>query len=341
MLTQEHPGMMASEDEAAVACVGLSKRYDGRTLALDHLTLTIPRGTGFGLLGENGAGKTTLVRLLMGFIFPTAGTVRVLGEPDVARAHPRVGYLHERPAFEMQLTARQYLITLAELAGLRGAAGRWRVDEVLDQLHLQRAADRRIGTFSRGMLQRLGIAQALLTDPDLLILDEPTSGLDPGGQWEVRQAIAQLRAQGKTMLLCSHYLAEVEALCDTVGILRRGRLVRSGAVADLLRTEDRVEIILAADEPASAVAVRLNMAGQVIAADGAALHIRAADQPRVLAALLAGEVPIRALNPVVQTLEDLYMRATRPGVRTDGLGPAGPSTPAPGGTQQSGCRAPQ
>ncbi|HEY7781031.1 MAG TPA: ABC transporter ATP-binding protein, partial [Ktedonobacterales bacterium] len=189
--------MRPDQDPPAIACANLTKRYDDRTIALNGLTLAIPSGTSFGLLGENGAGKSTLVRLVMGFIFPTSGHVRVLGAEPVAHAH--VGYVYERPSFERRFTARRTLTYLAELAGLWGPAGHSRVDEVLDHVGLRAAADRRTETFSKGMLQRLAIAQALLTDPALLILDEPTSGLDPGAQWEVRQTITGLRAQGKTL----------------------------------------------------------------------------------------------------------------------------------------------
>jgi ABC-2 type transport system ATP-binding protein len=303
--------MAAREAGPAVECVDLTKVYAGGTTALDRLTLSIPSGASFGLLGENGAGKSTLVHLLLGLIFPTAGTVRVLGEHETARAHPRIGYVHERPAFETRMSAADYLTYLAQLAGLWGPTCRARVRAVLAQVDLETVATRRTGTFSKGMLQRLAIAQALLTDPDLLILDEPTSGLDPGGQWEVRQIIAALRQQGKTLLLCSHYLPEVEGLCDVVGILRRGRLVRHGPVADLLRVEDMVELVLAGDQPAAAVVERLALGPLALDVSGSAIRVRAAAQTEVLAALVRAGVPLRSLNPVTQTLEDVYVRATR------------------------------
>ena len=228
----------------------------------------LKQGISFGLLGENGAGKSTLVRLLMGFIFPTSGQMRVLGEECVSRAHDRIGYAHERPIFETRFTGRRYLDYLGKLAGLWSATNSTRVSHVLEQVNLQEAADRPIGTYSKGMLQRLAIAQALMTDPELLILDEPTSGLDPRSQWEIRQILAALRKQGKTVLLCSHYLAEVEALCDAVGILRRGELILSGTVEDLLHSQDVVEIVLGHGHSANEVVARLEIAGQVIEAQG-------------------------------------------------------------------------
>jgi ABC-2 type transport system ATP-binding protein len=315
--------MEAKPEEAAIVCVGLTKAYDRGAVALDGVTLTIDRGVAFGLLGENGAGKSTLVRLIMGFIFPTAGRVSVLGEEQMARAHPRIGYTHEHPIFEPRFTGRAYLTYLGELAGLWGATNRARVAAALDQVDLHAAAGRRIGTYSKGMLQRLAIAQALLTDPELLILDEPTGGLDPRSQWEVRQIVTALRRQGKTILLCSHYLAEVEALCDAVGILHRGRLVQQGAVADLLRAQDAVDIVLAGNEPASAVVARLGLATQVIEVRAHVLRIPAVMQTPVLAALVAATIPIRSLNPVSQTLEDVYIRTT--GAARE------PSPPSPGG----------
>ena len=295
-----------------IECVGLTKVYDWHVVALSDLTLGVAPSMAFGLLGENGAGKSTLVRLLMGFIHPTAGSLRVLGEMQVARAHPRIGYVHERPLFEPRFTGREYLAYCASLAGLWNAAREARIDAALEQVELREAARRRTGGYSKGMLQRLAIAQALLADPELLILDEVTSGLDPGSQWEVRRIITDLHRAGKTIFLCSHYLAEVEAICDTVGILRRGRLVRFGTVAELLRSRDSVEVELASDEPAQDIVTRCGIAAQITEASGSRLRFPAEAQPTILAALVAAGVPIRSLNPVSQTLEDVYVRATRP-----------------------------
>ncbi len=295
---------------SVIECVEVSKAYGKRITALKNLTLSIAEGTSFGLLGENGAGKSTLVRLIMGFIFPTSGRVRVLGEERVARAHPRIGYMHERPIFETRFKGREYLHYLGELSGLWGATNRQRAQEVLELVGLQEAADRGVGTYSKGMLQRLAIAQALLTNPELLILDEPTSGLDPRSQWEVRQIIMGLRRQGKSLLLCSHYLAEVEALCDAVAILRQGEQLLSGSVADLLHTQDVVEIVLAQDQPASEVAARLQLGEQVMEAQGNLLRIPGAAQQLVLAALVEAHIPISSLNPLSQSLEDVYVQIT-------------------------------
>jgi ABC-2 type transport system ATP-binding protein len=294
-----------------VECIDLSKTYGKRVTALHNLNLIISEGTSFGLLGENGAGKSTLVKLLMGFIFPTSGHVRVLGEERVARAHTRIGYVHERPIFETRFAGQAYLTYLGKLAGLWGKANRTRINEVLEQVNLQEAADRAIGTYSKGMMQRLALAQALMTDPAFLILDEPTSGLDPRSQWEIRRVIAGLRKQGKTILLCSHYLAEVEMLCDTVCILRRGELLLSGTVADLLHSQDVVEIVLANDQSAGVVAGRLGIGEEIIEAKGNVLRVSGKAQSAILAALVEADIAITSLNPLSRTLEDVYVQTTR------------------------------
>ena len=304
---------MAITDKAtAIACVDLTKIYGTGAVALNELTLTIERGMSFGLLGENGAGKSTLVRLVMGFLLPTRGELRVLDESEVQRAHGRVGYLHERPYMELRFTGHRYLTYMAELAGLWGAMKRERIAAVLEQVDLSEAANKRLATYSKGMLQRLSIAQALLMNPELLVLDEPTNGLDPYSQWKMRQIIGELRRQGKTLLMCSHYLAEVETLCDTVGILQRGRLVRYGEVAKLMQAQNMVEIVLAGDLIASDVVTRLGINGQVISMENNMLRIAAAAQDDVLAALVAASIPILSLNPASRTLEDVYIATTRP-----------------------------
>ena len=293
-----------------IECQELTKAYGKHAVALNNLTLNIEEGSSFGLLGENGAGKSTLVKLIMGFIFPTSGRVRVLGEEDVSRAHSRIGYAHERPIFETRFTGRKYLTYLGKLAGLWGTVNETRIRDVLEQVHLQEAADRAIGTYSKGMLQRLALAQALMTNPQLLILDEPTGGLDPRSQWEIRQIVAGLRKQGKTVLLCSHYLAEVEALCDSVGILRKGELILSGTVADLLHSQDVVEIVLANDRPASDVVTIPGIEHQVIEAQGNLLRIPGKAQTTILAALVHNDIAITSLNPLAQTLEEVYVETT-------------------------------
>jgi ABC-2 type transport system ATP-binding protein len=296
---------------SAIECQELTKSYSTRVTALNNLTLTIQQGASFGLLGENGAGKSTLVRLIMGFIFPTSGHIRVLGEERVTLAHGRIGYVHERPIFETRFTGRAYLTYLGQLSGLRNASNRSRIQELLEQVNLHEAADRTIGTYSKGMLQRLAIAQALLTNPALLILDEPTSGLDPRSQWEVRQIVAELRKQGITILLCSHYLAEVEALCDSVCILRRGDMILHGTVADLLHSQGIAEIVLANDQNAQEIVAHLQLAEDIIEAQGNLIRIADSAQHVVLSTLINADIAIQSLNPVSRTLEEVYVQTTK------------------------------
>ena len=303
---------MKVNSSAVVSCKGLTKIYQTGVLALNDLTLTIESGMSFGLMGENGAGKSTLVKLLMGFIFPTKGQLSVLGETVVRRAHSRIGYLHERPYVELRFTARSYLNYMAQLSGYWNVEAQRRVQSALEQVDLLASSDERLATYSKGMLQRLSIAQTLLTNPQFLILDEPTNGLDPYSQWQVRQIIAELRKQGKTILICSHYLAEVEMLCDTVGILQHGKLVQSGAVSDLVHTQNAIEIVLNHDCNASDVITQLGIQEPVIEAYNNILRISVESQDRVLAALVAAQVQIHSLNPVSQTLEDVYIHTTRP-----------------------------
>ena len=294
---------------AVIECIELSKSYSRHVTALKDINLSIEAGKSFGLLGENGAGKSTLVRIMMGFICPSSGRVRVFGEERVERVHSRIGYAQERPLFETRFSGRVYLTYLAQLSGLWDHANHVRVVGLLERVKLQEVAERAIGTYSKGMLQRLMIAQALLSDPDLLILDEPTSGLDPHSQWEIRQLILALRSQGKTIVLCSHNLAEVEELCDTVGILRRGQLILCGDFADLLHSQDIVEIALANDLPAWDIVSRLGIAA--IEAQSNILRIASSSQPAVLSALLQAQIPILSLNPVSQTLEKVYVQTTQ------------------------------
>ena len=305
---------------AAIECVDVTKIYEKRVTALSNLTLSIAEGEAFGLLGENGAGKSTLVRMLMGFIFPTSGTLRVLGEERVALAHPRIGYVHERPIFETQFSGRGYLTYLGQLSGLWKQANASRITDLLGQVHLQDAADRAIGGYSKGMLQRLSIAQALLNEPELLILDEPTSGLDPRSQWEVRQIIATLRKQGKTLLICSHYLTEIEALCDTVGILRRGKLILSGAVSDLLHSQGIIEVVLEEQYTATTIVQELQLNKQVVEAQGNILRFTEGAQAAILAALLQADIRLISLNPVSRTLEEVYVDITQQSDLTDRRG---------------------
>ena len=214
----------------------------GTVEALKGLSLTVAPGTVFGFLGPNGAGKTTTMHVLLGFIEPTSGSAHIFGE-DVRRsiARRRIGYLPERAETYIFLTGRELLHMAGRLFGMGGVELRRRADELLQQVDLLDAADRRIGTYSRGMLQRIGLAQALVNDPDLVILDEPTGGLDPLGRMEVRKIIADLRARGKTVFFSSHELSEVELVCDHIALMVSGRVVAEGKAADLVGPGESLE----------------------------------------------------------------------------------------------------
>jgi ABC-2 type transport system ATP-binding protein len=205
--------------------------------ALDGLSLRVEAGEVFGFLGPNGAGKTTTFKILMRMLRPTAGEARILGQPlDDLRMRARIGYLPERPYFYHHLTARELLLYYGALCDLPRDHAARRASELLGQVGLSDSADRRLRKFSKGMLQRVGLAQALINDPEVLFLDEPMSDLDPLGRREARELIAGLRARGKTIFFSSHILTDVEAMCDRVAILNRGRLVESGRLSEILKT---------------------------------------------------------------------------------------------------------
>ncbi|HYM00162.1 MAG TPA: ABC transporter ATP-binding protein, partial [Blastocatellia bacterium] len=214
--------------------------------ALDHLSLQVNRGEMFGFLGPNGAGKTTTLKLLMGLMYPTSGSALILGMP-IERLEPRtrIGYLPENPYFYDYLTGFELLKYTASLFGLRGSGARNRIVELIRLVGLTDAASgRQLRKYSKGMLQRIGIAQALVNDPDVLFMDEPMSGLDPLGRREVRDIMLSLRQQGKTIFFSSHILADVEALCDRAAILNNGRLVRCGAISELTKGADpSIEVV--------------------------------------------------------------------------------------------------
>ena len=211
---------------------GLTKRF-GERVAVDNVDLRVPRGSAFGYLGPNGAGKTTLIRMLLGLTRATAGTMRLLGRPvptERAAALARVGAIVEEPRFHRYLTGRE---NLAVIAAAREREAHGRIAGALERVGLVERADERVSAYSLGMRQRLGVARALLADPELLILDEPTNGLDPAGIHEFRAMIRGFVAEGRTVLLSSHLLDEVEKICDAVAIVDHGRVVMQGSLAEL------------------------------------------------------------------------------------------------------------
>jgi ABC-2 type transport system ATP-binding protein len=280
--------------------------------ALDRLSLGVEAGEIFGFLGPNGAGKTTTLKLLMQLVFPTAGRASILGQPvgDVA-VRRRIGYLPENPYFYDHLTAEELLRYFAQLFGLSSAEGALRATRLLDQVGLGGERRMPLRRYSKGMLQRVGLAQALLNEPDVVFLDEPMSGLDPIGRRMVRALILALRDRGTTVFFSSHILADAEAICSRVAILAGGKLLSTGRLSEILAFDvkgwevivDRVTEALAAE-----IATMASKAQQI--ADGRySLEFPADARPdTVVSALASRGATVLSVNPMRETLEDVFMR---------------------------------
>src|SRR5204863_2900874 len=246
MQSHTYSGRMSTQ-AFVVETSGLTKRFGDRT-AVANVDLRVPRGAAFGYLGPNGAGKTTLIRMLLGLTHATSGTMQLLGRPvpkERAEALARVGAIVEEPRFHGHLTGRE---NLTVVAAAREREAHVRIDGALARVGLAERADERVKRYSLGMRQRLGVARSLLADPELLILDEPTNGLDPAGMHEFRDMINGFVAEGRTVLLSSHLLNEVEKICDAVAIVDRGRVVMQGSIADLARGGEQTILIATSDE---------------------------------------------------------------------------------------------
>lgn len=307
--------------EVAIRCVGLCKRF-GDIEALKPLDLAIPQGSVFGYLGRNGAGKTTTIRLLAGLAHPTAGSAEVAGVASSngdCRARHQFGYLPQDPAFYNWMMPGEYLDYVGRLFGMDRDARRKRIDELLSLVELQSAARRRIGGFSGGMFQRLGIAQALIHDPPVLLLDEPTSSLDPAGRHEVLDLLAGLRRQ-VTVFLSSHILADVERICDTIGIIRKGELVLLSGRDELLERyaadTAQVELDPASMETAERLVERLTEEPWIgaVQQDQNRLNIRVADVDygkRALLQLIADQgAVVNRYEWVRPSLEEIFLRTS-------------------------------
>ncbi len=280
--------------------------------ALDHLTMAVEPGEVFGFLGPNGAGKTTTLKLLMQLIYPTSGGARILGRPvGDLEMRRRIGYLPENPYFYDYLTAEELLAYFASLFGLSSSDARARASRLLDEVGLGPERRLQLRRFSKGMVQRVGIAQALLNRPELVILDEPMSGLDPLGRRDVRALILRLRDQGTTVFFSSHVLSDAESLCSRVAILARGRLVAGGRLSDLLAFQVHGwELVMANLSPAQLNAVRPQLTRVMDIGQGRyALDLPPDGAPeRLLADLTAGGATLVSLNPIRQTLEDYFVQ---------------------------------
>ena len=293
---------------------GLTKDYrlghwrPGSRRSLDNLNLEVEDGEVLGFLGPNGAGKTTTLKLLMGLIFPTAGTARVLGRSiDDIRMHRDIGYLPEHPYFYDYLTARELLDYYARFFGFAAQERRDRVKKVLDRVGLTSAANTQLRKFSKGMLQRAGIAQAILHDPKVVFLDEPMSGLDPVGRREVRDIIQELKQQGRTVFFSTHILSDAEMLCDRVAVLVGGKLQGVGAPSELVSMEVQGMDILFEAREGSALPASLTSRA-VPVGQRYRLHVPEADLYAVLDQLRSSNARILSVAPVRPTLEDYFFR---------------------------------
>ncbi len=280
--------------------------------ALDALTLSVEPGEVFGFLGPNGAGKSTALKLLMQLLYPTAGTARILGRPagdlEVKR---RIGFLPENPYFYDHLSAEELLAYFGRLFGFRGADLQQRVSRVLDDVGIGAERRLRLRQYSKGMVQRVGLAQALINDPEVIFLDEPMSGLDPLGRRHVRQVMLRLRDRGCTVFFSSHILSDAEALCSRVGILAQGRLVTTGRVSDILEFElAGWELVVSKlpDELRASLEPRVRSVTAL--ADGRyTLELPADLAPeRLMPELAAAGVQVVSLNPLRETLEDYFVQ---------------------------------
>lgn len=306
---------------AVVEINNLTKDYEigflrkRKVRALDGLTLSVDGGQIFGFLGANGAGKTTTLKLLMRLIFPTAGSARILGQDfQNVSVHQRIGYLPENPYFYDYLTAREFLDYCAQLFGLSAAVRRKRAADLLARVRLdEKRWDTQLRKFSKGMLQRVGLAQSIINDPEIVFLDEPMSGLDPIGRREVRDLIASLRQEGKTVFMCSHILSDIEVLCDRVAILRGGKLAQQGRLDDLRQQssgDHQVEVIVSGVERHALSAQLPPYAPYAVSETAGGLRVEVPDEAyvdTVLAALRKSGGCLVSVQPIRQSLEELFV----------------------------------
>jgi ABC-type multidrug transport system ATPase subunit len=300
--------MQTEKTDLVIDARDLTKRYGERIVAVNELTLRVRRGEVYGFLGPNGAGKTTTLRMILGLIRPTSGEVTVLGEaPGTPSGLRRIGAMVETPAFYPFLSGRDNLLVLARHAGAPEA----RIAPALEEVDLASRAGDKFSTYSLGMKQRLGVAAALLKDPELLILDEPTNGLDPAGMAEMRDFIRDLGHGQRTVLLSSHLMNEVEQICDRVGIVRKGRLVAEGTVEDL-RAEDSLRVRVEPVDEARRVILEMNGVGEVTVRDGS---LRIATDPARSAAinraLVNAGLNVSEVCVERSSLEDVFLELTQ------------------------------
>ena len=305
--------MLRCMNDLAIETRGLGKRF-GERVALESIDLAVPRGTAFGFLGPNGAGKTTLIRLLLGLARPTSGSFAVLGHEGAARLG-RVGAIIEEPRFHAYLTGRE---NLEIHAAARDRDARNRIPAALDRVGLARRADDRVGGYSLGMRQRLGVARCLLCDPELLVLDEPVNGLDPAGILEFRGLVRSLVDEGRTVWLSSHLLDEVEKTCDVAAIVDGGRVVAQGTIAELTGDASHAVEIVAEQSARAAGLLAAVPAVRRATEHRGAIRVELSPESRpdpavvtaLLRALLDGGVEVARVAPVASSLEDRFLDMT-------------------------------
>jgi ABC-2 type transport system ATP-binding protein len=309
-------GVSANGDGYVVETFGLTKRF-GERVAVDGVDLHIPRGVAFGYLGPNGAGKTTLIRMLLGLTPATAGTMRILGRDvpaERAEALARVGAIVEEPRFHGYLTGRE---NLAIIAAARERESHGRLNAALERSGLADRADEKVRKYSLGMRQRLGVARSLLADPELLLLDEPTNGLDPAGILEFRGMVRTLVEEGRTVVLSSHLLGEVEKICDRVAIVDHGRVVAQGAIEDIATVRQKRILIATTDDARAGEAVRDHSSVETVAAtdEGLQVKLRAdieayATAGEINRLLVEAGITVYRLEPARASLEDRFLEIT-------------------------------
>jgi ABC-2 type transport system ATP-binding protein len=303
-------------DDVVLEVEGLQKVFHigffrKRVEAVNGTSFRVNRGEIFGLLGPNGAGKTTTIKAILRLIFPTEGEIRLFGRSaDDREAARRVGYMPENPYIYQYLKPLEFLDLCGRLVGLSKSERQARSEEMIDKVGLRHAVDRPIGKFSKGMMQRIGLAQALLHDPELLVLDEPMSGLDPIGRKEVRDLLVEQRERGKTLLFTSHILSDVELLCDRIVIMQQGKITSEGQVHDLLETAGRrVEIRLSG--ASQALKDSLRSRGAVVDGGGGHVTLRVEGQKsvdEVIRISNAAGARLDAMIPERETLENLFLQ---------------------------------
>lgn len=312
---------MTKQSDVVIQIQNLTKDYQigflkKRTVrALNQLSIEVSRGEIFGFLGPNGAGKTTTLKILMRLIYPTAGEARILGKPlDDNLMRSRIGYLPENPYFYDYLSGRELLAYTAALFGIPADAARERAQQLLKLVGLdEERANRQLRKYSKGMLQRIGIAQSLINDPEIVFMDEPMSGLDPIGRREVRDLMLSLREQNKTVFFSSHILSDVEALCDRAAILAKGRLIRFGTVQQLTGEEEAFEVVATgiADSAFTQLSQALSFASSINSTPNG-VHFVLPDESQLGEAISAIHVcggKLLSINPKRASLEDIFASA--------------------------------